>query len=137
METEKISALPWRWCLVGNIVAAHEYGEAHEVRTGTKQFAPGAKVYLAPVQWGDGYAHAVVLGKPRHGRGLIELVLPRKYIANYRLQKVFRPAVLERMEKSPYSWWGGADADREEILKLLDRLAPAGETSGAGAHENE
>ena len=36
------------WCLVGNIVEAHKYGEEIEVRFGTKQFRSGAKVYLAP-----------------------------------------------------------------------------------------
>ena len=124
METEKTDSLQWRWCLVGNIVKSHEYGEDHEIRTGTKQFMPGAKIYLAPIQWGDGYEDVVVIGKPRHRRGLIEIIMQRKYIISYRLQKVFQPAVLERMEKSEYSWWGGTDADRDRIIDILDWLNP-------------
>ncbi len=44
--------MPWRWCLVGNIIGAHEHGENKEIRIGTKQFQPGAKVYMAPSNWG-------------------------------------------------------------------------------------
>ena len=124
METENRNSLQWRWCLVGNIVKSHKYGEEHEIRTGTKQFMPGAKIYLAPIQWGDGYEKVVVIGKPRHRHGLIEIVMHRKYITGYRLQKVFRPAVLDRMEKSEYSWWSDTDADRDKIIDILNWLNP-------------
>lgn len=124
-ETEKQNVFQWRWCLVGNIVESHEYGEAHAIRIGTKQFAPNAKVYLAPAQWGDGYEKVPVIGKPRHRRKIIEVVMRRKYITHYRLQKVFQPAVLERMEKSKYAWWGDTDADRDEIMEALKSLQPA------------
>lgn len=124
METEKQITPQWRWCLVGNIVESHEYGEDHEIKIGTKQFMPGAKIYLAPVQWGDGYENVIVIGKPRHRRGMIEIVMRRKYITNYRLQKVFQPAVLERIEKSKYLWWGEPVKDREEIIEVLNWLNP-------------
>ena len=83
------------------------------------------QILLAPIQWGDGYENVVVIGKPRHRRGLIEIVMRRKYITSYRLQKVFQPAVLERMEKSEYLWWDGTDADRDRIIDILDWLNPA------------
>ena len=124
-ETEKQNTHQWRWCLVGNIAESHEYGENQEIRIGTKQFMPGAKIYLAPAQWGDGYEKVVVIGKPRRKRSFIEIVMRRKYITDYRLQKVFRPAVLERMEKSEYLWWDSTDADRNEIIKILDLFNPA------------
>lgn len=41
----------WQWCLVGNIVGEHEHGEAHELRYGTKQFRPGAKVFVNLVRY--------------------------------------------------------------------------------------
>lgn len=124
-ETEKQNALRWRWCLVGNIAESHEYGEDHEIKIGTKQFMPGAKIYLAPAQWGDSYEKVVVIGKPRRKHNFIEIVMRRKYITDYRLQKVFRLAVLERMEKSEYLWWDSTDADRDEIIKILDLFNPA------------
>lgn len=85
---------------------------------------PGAKIYLAPIQWDDGYEDVVVIGNPRRRRGLIEIVMHRKYITSYRPQKVFQSAVFERMEKSEYSWWGGADGDRNRIIDILDWLNP-------------
>ena len=121
MEMEKQISPPWRWCLVGNIVESHEYGEDHEIKIGTKQFSPGAKLF----QWGDGYENVVVIGKPRHIRELIEIVMRRKYITNFRLQKVFQPAVLERMENSKHLWWGQTDKDRDEIIEALHWLDPA------------
>ena len=55
----------WRWCLVGIIVKDHAYGESKEILIGTKHFQPGAKVYMAPANWGDGYENIVVIGCPR------------------------------------------------------------------------
>ena len=52
----------WQWCLVGNIVEAHEYGEAHEIRYGSRQFRPDAKVYINPVYGGMGHEHLLVIG---------------------------------------------------------------------------
>ena len=91
----------WIWCLVGNVVKERPYGPNHEVRRGTKRFAPGTKVYYYPVKWGDGYERIYVLGKPREKYDLIRLIMPRKYIENFRLQKVYNPQVIERMNPSP------------------------------------
>ena len=114
----------WRWCLVGNIVKEHPFGEEHEIRQGTKQFAPGAKVYCARSMWGDGYERIGVLGLPRHGRKYIEVIMESKMIENFRLQKVFKPAILEIMKRRLYRWWGNSDEDRETILQYLKWLNP-------------
>lgn len=50
----------WCWCLAGNIVQEHEFGEEHEKRLGTKQFARGTKVFCAPSAWGDGYEKSLL-----------------------------------------------------------------------------
>ena len=112
------------WCLVGNIVEEHEFGEEHEVKTGTKQFGPGAKVYLAPVQWGDGFENVVAIGVPRHQKRNIEIITRRNYVENFRVQKVFKPSILKRMCSSKYSWWGDSETDRENIDKYLSFLNP-------------
>lgn len=114
----------WCWCLVGNIVEQHEYGEEHEIKYGTKQFSRGTKVYLAPAQWGDGYENIVVIGLPRNGRNYIEVVTRSKYVENFRMQKVYKPAILKRMCISQWRWWGDADSDRSDIIKYLDCYAP-------------
>ena len=115
----------WCWCLVGNIVQEHLFGEEHEIRYGTKQFSGGTKVYLSPAHWGDGYENIVVIGMPRSGNRYIEVVTRSKYIENYRMKMVFKPAVLKRMCESEYRWWGDTDEDRKEIIAYLETRNPA------------
>ncbi|MGN0623372.1 MAG: hypothetical protein ACI4JA_05430 [Oscillospiraceae bacterium] len=114
----------WCWCLIGNIVQEHEYGEEHEIKYGTKQFSRGTKVFLAPAQWGDGYDKIAVIGLPRYGRKYIEVVTKSKYIENFRMQKVFKPAVLKLMCSSQHRWWGDTENDRKEIIRFLETRAP-------------
>ena len=106
--------IEWRWCLVGNIVKEHPYGEEHIMRTGTRHFRPGTKVYCAPMNWGD-YDKLVVIGHPRHGKMYIEVIMERKKIENFRLQKCFRPAVLNIMKKEHFTWWGNTEEDKNMI----------------------
>ena len=113
---------PWRWCLVGNIVETHEYGEEKEIKFGTKQFRPGAKVYLAPANWGDGYENIVVIGCPRKTRNFIEIIMRSEYVENLRIQKVYAPFLLHMMEKSQYEWWDDSDRDHDHILSLIDSI---------------
>lgn len=113
--------LKWRWCLVGNIVDKHIYGERHEVRYGIKLFSPGTKIYIAPHQWGDGGENLVVLGNPRNKLGLIECVINHKYICNFRLKKIYSPSVLKRMNESKYKWWGNDDECRDCIIKYAEQ----------------
>lgn len=56
---------PWVWALVCNAVEEHEFGEEHEIKRWTKHFFPGAKTYVAPPQWGDGFENVVVIGRYR------------------------------------------------------------------------
>ena len=104
----------WRWCLVGNIVKEHPYGEEHIMRTGTRHFRPCTKVYCAPMNWGD-YDSIVVIGLARHGNKYIEVIMERKLIENFRIQKCFRPAVLNIMKKGHYRWWSTTDKDKNLI----------------------
>lgn len=113
---------PWRWCLVGNIVKNHEYGETKEVLIGTKHFQPGAKVYMAPPNWGDGYENIVVIGCPRRSKRYIEVITHSEYIENYRLTKVFEPFILNMMDSSDYRWWDDSDADKDNIIHMIDSL---------------
>lgn len=113
----------WCWALVGNIVDKHEYGESHEIKYGTKHFSRGTKVYLAPAQWGDGYEMVVVIGLSRYGRKCIEVVTHFDYVENYRIQKVYKPAILKRMCGSQYRWWGDTEDDRKEIMGYLENIA--------------
>lgn len=113
----------WCWCLVGNIVKEHEFGEKHEIKYGTKHFSHGTKVFLAPAQWGDGYENIVVIGLPRHGNKYIEIVTRSEYIENYRIKKVYNPAILKLMCLSRYCWWGDTENDRKKIIDYIKMLS--------------
>lgn len=121
---EKITEQEWQWCLVGNIVAEHEYGENHELRFGTKQFPPNAKVFVNLVYGGMGHENVLVIGTPRHSGRYIEIVISRKYVRNFRLQKVYKPAVLKRMKQSEWDWWGNTDSARDRLIGILEWLNP-------------
>ena len=113
METikeENFAEYEWQWCLVGNIVKEHKYGENHELRYGNKQFRPNTKVFVNLVYGGMGHESVLVIGIPRYSKRYIEIVIARKYIENFRLQKVFKPAVLKRMNQSDWNWWGNTNS---------------------------
>ncbi len=112
----------WQWCLVGNIVESHEYGEEHIIRYGNKQFRPNAKVFINLVYGGMGHENILVIGTPRNSSKYIEIVIARKYVHNFRVQKVFRPAVLEKMKKSDWDWWGNTEEAYVRLTKCLDWL---------------
>lgn len=108
-----------RPCLVGNIIDEHEFGENHELRRGTKHFGPGTKVYLAPIQWGDGYERVYVIGKVRKRSSMIQVVMSRSKITNFRAQRVYSPVVLKMMEKSEIDWWD----NNKDTLDMINELS--------------
>ena len=100
MNTNPESADPpkVRRCLVGNIVAWHWAGKgANDIRYGTKHFSPGTKVYCFSGHWGDKYEKAVVIGRHRGQSKLHRMIIPCRYITNWRSQLVYSPAVLRLM----------------------------------------
>jgi hypothetical protein len=90
---------PTDWCLVGNIVDEHEFGEAKEIRRGSKHFTAGTKVYCLPAQSGDGYEDIVVVGISRGSRRWITVVMSSDLITNWRAKVVYKPAVLRRLRE--------------------------------------
>jgi len=108
------------WCLVGNIIDEHYYGTDKEIKHGTKHFSPSTKVYCFPMNWGDAYEKIKVIGRHRKTIGNICIVMPSKYITNWRLQKVHRPNVLKLMHSQ--DGWTDSDKDKETILDMLKWL---------------
>lgn len=113
----------WRWCLVGNIVESHEYGEEHVIKYGNKQFRPNAKVYINLVYGGMGHEKILVIGRPRHSSNYIEIVISRKHVYNFCVQKVYKPAVLEKMKKSKWDWWDNTEETYEKLTECLKWLS--------------
>lgn len=113
----------WCWCLVGNIVEFHEYGEEHVIKYGNKQFRPNAKVYINLVYGGMGHEKILVIGRPRHSSNYIEIVISRKHVYNFCVQKVYKPAVLEKMKKSKWDWWDNTEETYEKLTECLKWLS--------------
>ncbi len=130
IQEETANEQEWQWCLVGNIVEKHEFGEDHAIKYGTKHFRPGAKVFINLVYGGMGHENILVIGVPRHMKQYIEVVIRRKYVCNFRVQKVYKPAVLKMMKDSEWDWWGNDEETRESLEKSAEWL-------NAEAAENE
>lgn len=88
---------PGYYCLVGNIVKEHEFGDARELKQGTQHFTSGTKVYCLPAQWGDGFENIIVVGICRKSRRWITVVMRSKHITNWRGKSVYSPVVLNRL----------------------------------------
>lgn len=117
------------------VVNEHEVGVDKHVERGTKQFRPGAKVFVAH-EWycsaKDNGGTVVVIGKPRNQWRLIQMYMLRNRLTNIRLKKVYDRRALEMMTRldrggltignspSTSRWWGNTDEDKEAILRAAD-----------------
>lgn len=90
---------PYRMCVVGNIIGNHYLGTEKEVRSGTKHFRAGAKVYCIFMYGGMGHQHVRVLGKPRNCGRMIDVVMLTSFIKNFRLKRVYETKVIAFMDK--------------------------------------
>jgi hypothetical protein len=115
-----IESIEWLYCLVGNIINNHEYGENKEIRHGTKHFSPGTKVYCYPGKWGDGYEYIYVMGKPRNKFKLIKVIMKSEYITNFRLKKVYNRKVIREMYHD--NGWDNRTNTKNEIIEFAKSL---------------
>lgn len=108
------------WCLIGNIVENYPFGVNNQIQNGTKHFSPKSKVYCLPGQWGDGYENIKVIGRHRNTNRYVCITMQSKLITNWRLQKVYRPYILNVMQSQ--LGWTDSDNDKDTILKMLKWL---------------
>lgn len=104
------------WCVVANVASETAHGEGgQDARQGLKHFAPGAKVWVLPPQWGDGGENVFVIGRHRgrsQGR-LARMVVDRHYLTNFRVRGVYSPVVYRELVR-PWKQWG------DQSLRLWD-----------------
>ena len=87
------------WTAVANIVRERPYGPGGaEMRSGTKHFAPGAKVYIIDLFAGTCERIAVV-GQHRKSKKLIAIVIDVKVVENLRAKVCYQPAVIEKIKE--------------------------------------
>ena len=85
------------WGLVANVVDRRFSGPEGEIRSGTKHFVPGAKVYYHRAYWGMGADQVKVTGRHRGSKKLVSVVMARRHLHNWRANMIYKPSVLERL----------------------------------------
>ena len=108
------------WCLIGNAVEEREYGEQKELRSGTKHFRPGAKLYCFPPLWGDGYEQIKVIGLPRKSKKKITVIIKSDLITNWRKQEVYDQFIIDIMIEN--GGWDHSAGSHERLDILLNSL---------------
>ena len=98
METER----EFEYCMVGNIVEQHYFGQDKKIRQGTKHFRGGAKVYIIPEFGGCGHEKIRVIGLPRKSYKTINIIIPTKLITNVRVKKIYQPDLKRIIAESFY-----------------------------------
>jgi len=92
----------FHYILVGNIIDKHYQGENKEIRSGTKHFRSGAKVYLFPEYGGMGHEDIPVYGLPRKRWRKIDIVIRAVMIKNVRVKKTYDPKLIERITNNTF-----------------------------------
>ena len=115
----------WRFGVVGNIVGEHTDKDG-SVYYGTKAFLPGTKVYINGKIWECEETTVAVIGRNRFGRLAFESV-PINLIENIRTQRIYRPLVLEMMDRlrimDGWAWWGRTVADRKAAESFVKEVS--------------
>lgn len=122
------------WCVVANVTAETFHGEGGvEARSGLKHFAPGAKIWVLPPQWGDGGQDVFVVGAHRGTRGrLVRMVVPRVHLTNFRVRGIYQPAVRRELTAewkergTPRQWESREEAEEVAVSWALDATVQAG-----------
>ena len=113
----------WRFCVVGNIKAQHT-DETGKVLYGTKAFSGGTKVYIDDKTCGLNDGRISVIGLNRFGRYTTESV-PVNLIENVRIQRVFKPKVLEIMNylevMDGCPWRDRTAEDRKAVKTFVEK----------------
>ena len=107
------------WCLVANVVRERPYGPGGKaIRRGNKHFAPGAKVYCYPAQWGDGYERIQVLGRHRATHRYVKMIVSEKWLTNWRAQLAYSPHVIREL----WPQWDGTERSQEKAQGIADAM---------------
>ena len=121
--------LPPQWCLVGNVIEEHPYGQEHQIRRGSKHFLAGTRVYCLAPRW-DGLDEFFAIGLHRGSRRFTTVIMRTNYITNWRSKQVFQPEVLRRITEVAQSPSGRSWASREEVEQFAGWLnEPVSSTS--------
>src|SRR6185312_15964363 len=124
-----MTAAASQWCLVGNIVERRPHGVGGvEEKSGAPHFAPGAKVYCLPPQWGDGYDKIMVVGRHRGSKLFVKMVIRSAWVTGWRAKVVYSPEVLRLLnDLEPHQrMWTSREEVEGWVAGLAKGAAPDG-----------
>jgi len=112
----------FRYILVGNIIDKYYFGEDKEIKSGTKHFRAGAKVYLLPKYGGMGHENMPVYGLPRKSWKKIKIVIRSVLIKNVRVKKTFDPKMIEMIVTNHfYSFFGNDESGLNSFANSMNK----------------
>lgn len=117
VENESVPVPKTLACMAGNIVEEHEFGESHEIRRGTKHFAPHAKVYCSYAFMGREVQLWKATGKPRKGSRLITVIIDSRLVENLRAEIVYSPSKIDKLLRD-----GNYFKSKEEAQNYADSV---------------
>lgn len=122
-NTEMENSDESEFCIIGNIVDKHFYGELKEIRRGTKHFRPNAKVYCLPEYGGMAHEKMVVVGMHRKSKRLIKIAIPTKRIKDFRIKSVYKPRIIDYIRENYfYEDWRRKESTKNDNQKFVDYL---------------
>ena len=109
---------PLGWAVLADVDEVTFHGpDGSTTELGLKHFAPGAKVWLLPPLWGDGWESAVVVGRHRGSGRYVQMVTAMKHLHDFRVAAVYSPAVVRELTRplhpgrgEPRQWLSEAEA---------------------------
>lgn len=95
------------WCLVSNIFVG-----------GTNRLKAKTKTYMYPTLCGDGYQNIKVVGKDFETKKFIEIIINRKCLTNFRVEKVTKVDLISRFIK----YYDESEECKNELIEMATYL---------------
>jgi len=112
----------FRYILVGNIIDKHYSGEDKKIKSGTKHFRAGAKVYLLPEYGGMGHEDMPVYGLPRKSWKKIKIVIRSFMIKNVRVKKEIDRKIIDMVNNNHfYSYYANDEAGLNSFADFMNK----------------
>jgi hypothetical protein len=106
------------WCPTAEVINAHVARKPY-IRRGTKDFAPGTRVYCFPVHQGYGYHKVVVTGIRRKGKKYVKVLMSPKYLKKWKVIKVYGKSLMKQLKSGG---WSDNDMDRFRVEMMVSWL---------------
>ncbi|MEU9233597.1 hypothetical protein [Streptomyces subrutilus] len=102
MNTPSETARLFGYAVVANVRREIPYGPGGaELRSGTRHFPAGGKVWLVTPCWDLGFGEALAVGRHRGSPRLVAVITRVTDLENFRVRAVYSPDLSRRLEADP------------------------------------